>query len=92
MSPLPGELARNYGPCDYDIRHNLTAQYVYQLPIKFGIALALRAERLAGFGDHVLAQWDSVLRFEHALFGQWKRHREGQRTAIRQRRSRRPAL
>ncbi len=34
LSPLPGELARNYGPCDYDIRGNLTAQYVYQLPIK----------------------------------------------------------
>ena len=34
LSPLPGELARNYGPCDYDIRHNLNAQYVYQLPIK----------------------------------------------------------
>ena len=34
LSPLPGDLARNYGPCDYDIRHNLTAQYVYQLPIK----------------------------------------------------------
>jgi hypothetical protein len=34
LSPLPGELARNHGPCDYDIRHNLTAQYVYQLPIK----------------------------------------------------------
>ena len=34
LSPLPGELARDYGPCDYDIRHNLTGQYVYQLPIK----------------------------------------------------------
>jgi hypothetical protein len=34
LSPLPGELARNYGPCDYDIRHNLNAQFVYQLPIK----------------------------------------------------------
>ena len=34
LSPLPGELARDYGPCDYDIRHNLNAQYVYQLPIK----------------------------------------------------------
>ncbi|HTW24216.1 MAG TPA: carboxypeptidase regulatory-like domain-containing protein [Candidatus Baltobacteraceae bacterium] len=34
LSPLPGELARNYGPCDYDIRHNLNAQYVYELPIK----------------------------------------------------------
>jgi hypothetical protein len=34
LSPLPGELARDYGPCDYDIRHNFNAQYVYQLPIK----------------------------------------------------------
>ena len=34
LSPLPHELARNYGPCDYDIRHNLTGQYVYQLPVK----------------------------------------------------------
>jgi hypothetical protein len=34
LSPLPGELARNYGPCDYDIRHNLNAQYVYRLPIR----------------------------------------------------------
>jgi len=34
LSPLPGELARDYGPCDYDIRHNLNAQYVYELPIK----------------------------------------------------------
>jgi len=34
LSPLPGELARDYGNCDYDIRHNLTAQYVYQFPSK----------------------------------------------------------
>ena len=34
LSPLPGELARDYGPCDYDIRHNLNGQYVYQLPLK----------------------------------------------------------
>jgi hypothetical protein len=34
LSPLPGELARDHGPCDYDIRHNLNAQYVYRLPIK----------------------------------------------------------
>jgi len=33
LSPLPGDLARDYGPCDYDIRQNLNAQYVYQLPL-----------------------------------------------------------
>jgi hypothetical protein len=35
LSPLPGELARDYGPCDYDIRNNLTAQYAYALPMKW---------------------------------------------------------
>jgi hypothetical protein len=34
LSPLPGELHRDYGNRDYDIRHNLTGQYVYQLPLK----------------------------------------------------------
>jgi Carboxypeptidase regulatory-like domain len=34
LSPLPGELARDYGPCDYDIHHNLNAQYVYQFPVR----------------------------------------------------------
>jgi hypothetical protein len=34
LSPLPGNLGRDYGPCDYDIRHNLDAQYVYELPIR----------------------------------------------------------
>ena len=34
LSPLPGDLARDQGPCDYDIRNNVNAQYVYQLPVK----------------------------------------------------------
>ncbi|HWS95311.1 MAG TPA: carboxypeptidase regulatory-like domain-containing protein [Candidatus Methylomirabilis sp.] len=34
LSPLPGDLARDYGNCDYDIRRNLTAQYTYILPFK----------------------------------------------------------
>jgi hypothetical protein len=34
LSPLPGDLARDYGPCDYDVQRNLNAQYVYQLPIR----------------------------------------------------------
>jgi len=32
LSPLPGDLERDRGPCDYDVRHNFTANYVYQLP------------------------------------------------------------
>jgi hypothetical protein len=34
LTPLPGDLARDYGPCDYDVRHNLSGQYVYELPLK----------------------------------------------------------
>jgi hypothetical protein len=34
LSPLPGELWRQYGPCDYDVRHNFNASYVYQLPFR----------------------------------------------------------
>jgi hypothetical protein len=34
LSPIAGDLARDRGPCDYDIRHNFTANYVYQLPVK----------------------------------------------------------
>ncbi len=34
LSPLFYDLARDRGPCDYDVRHNLTGNYVYQLPIK----------------------------------------------------------
>ena len=34
LSPLPGQLARDYGNCDYDIRQNVTAQYTYELPFK----------------------------------------------------------
>ena len=33
LSPLPGELARNWGDADYDVRHNLTATYSYELPV-----------------------------------------------------------
>ncbi len=33
LSPLPYDLQRDRGPCDYDIRNNLTGNYVYQLPL-----------------------------------------------------------
>jgi hypothetical protein len=39
LSPLPGDLARDYGSCDYDVRHNLNAQYVYQCRFECGIIL-----------------------------------------------------
>src|ERR1700674_307623 len=51
LSPLPGGLARDYGPCDYDIRHNLNAQYVYQLPIQVRnhlLAHALNGWQISG--------------------------------------------
>ena len=51
LSPLPGDLARDYGPCDYDIRDNLNAQYVYALPIKVrnrGLGYALNGWQVSG--------------------------------------------
>jgi len=51
LSPLPGELARDYGSCDYDIRHNLTGQYVYQLPLKVqsrSLGYAMNGWQLSG--------------------------------------------
>jgi hypothetical protein len=32
MSPLPGELHRQYASCDYDVRHNISAFGMYQVP------------------------------------------------------------
>jgi hypothetical protein len=34
LSPIPGDLQRDRGPCDYDVRHTFTASYVYELPLK----------------------------------------------------------
>ncbi|MFZ0136730.1 MAG: hypothetical protein WAK89_06715, partial [Candidatus Sulfotelmatobacter sp.] len=51
LSPLPGELARDYGPCDYDIRHNLNGQYVYQLPARarnHALGYALNGWQISG--------------------------------------------
>jgi len=51
LSPLPGDLSRDYGNCDYDIRHNLTGQYVYQLPLKVNqrvLGYALNGWQISG--------------------------------------------
>jgi len=61
LSPLPGDLRRNYGPCDYDIRHNLSAEYVYELPIKVrgrGWGYALNGWQISG-----TAFWHSGIPF-----------------------------
>jgi len=42
LSPLPGELHRQYGDCDYDVRNNVSAFGVYQIPFRSHRA-ALRA-------------------------------------------------
>ena len=87
LSPLPGELARDYGPCDYDIRHNLNAQYVYQLPMKVrnhALGYALNGWQISG--TVFLAQWDPVLGSEHAVFGEWKWYRAGEWSTVCQRR------
>lgn len=34
LSPLPYDLERDRGPCDYDVRNNFTATVVYELPTK----------------------------------------------------------
>jgi hypothetical protein len=51
LNPFPGDLARDYGPCDYDIRQNLSAQYLYQLPLKLKnktIGYALNGWQVSG--------------------------------------------
>src|ERR1700726_2418808 len=54
LSPLPGNLARDYGPCDYDIRHNLNAQYVYKLQVKV-------RNRALGYALNGWQGWGTVL-------------------------------
>ena len=61
LSPLPGDLARDYGPCDYDIRNNLNAQYVYQLPIK--VQNRLLGQALNGWQVSGTVFWHSGIPF-----------------------------
>ncbi len=42
LSPLPGELSREYGDCDYDVRQDVSAFGIYEVPFTSAHAL-LRA-------------------------------------------------
>jgi hypothetical protein len=61
LSPLPGDLARDYGSCDYDIRHNFNAQYVYQLPLR--VRGHLLSSALNGWQISGTAFWHSGVPF-----------------------------
>ena len=43
ISPLPGDLRREYGNCDYDIRHNISAFGIYEVPFHSRHAILNRA-------------------------------------------------
>jgi hypothetical protein len=61
LSPLPGELGRQYGPCDYDVRQHFTGQYVYQLPVK--VRSRMLGHVLNGWQISGTAFWHSGLPF-----------------------------
>jgi hypothetical protein len=60
LSPIPGNLQRDRGPCDYDVRHSLSANYLYELPIKLRgrLGTALNGWQVSGS-----AFWHSGLPF-----------------------------
>jgi Carboxypeptidase regulatory-like domain len=60
LSPIPGDLARDRGPCDYDVRHNFTASYTYALPIRLhgSLGTVLNGWQISG-----TALWHSGLPF-----------------------------
>lgn len=60
LSPLPGELGRDRGPCDYDVRHNFTATYTYALPFK---ASGVLGRAVSGWQVSGTAFWHSGLPF-----------------------------
>lgn len=89
LSPLPGELNRQYGPCDYDVRDNLTANYVYQLPFKAReriLGAALKGWQVSG-----TAFWHSGLPFSVLSTPYWPAGTESFREAGRSLRALYPA-
>lgn len=62
LSPIPNDLIRDRGSCDYDIRHNLTAEYVYQFPVRAWHGRFLRG-LLNGWQASGTAFWHSGVPF-----------------------------
>ena len=43
LYPLPGDLRKEYGNCDYDVRHNFSAFVIYEIPFHSSHALLRQA-------------------------------------------------
>ncbi len=61
LSPLPGELSRQHGDCDYDVRHNISAFGIYRIP--FSSAHAVLRTFFAGWSFSETAFFHSGLPF-----------------------------
>ena len=61
LSPLPGELSRSYGSCDYDVRHNISAFGLYQIP--FHSSHAVLRQVLSGWAFSETAFFHTGLPF-----------------------------
>lgn len=61
LLPLPGELSRSYGSCDYDVRHNISAFGLYQVP--FHSSHALLRQVLGGWAFSETAFFHTGLPF-----------------------------
>ena len=71
LSPLPGNLRKEYGNCDYDVRHNLSAFGIYTDTVSFQPrTTGSRARGMAVFGDRVPAQRIAVQRGERPVRGE----------------------
>ena len=61
LAPLAGELRRQYGDCDYDVRHNISAFGIYQIP--YSSTHAMRRDLFAGWSFSETAFLHSGLPF-----------------------------
>ena len=93
LSPLPGELGRNYGPCDYDVRAERQRSVRLSTAGEASSAFISGGfQWLAGFRHGVLSHGAALLSAKCALHRERERHRSGQRTSICQLGSRRSCV